>query len=118
MFGSGQRRSSTSDPEHWLSSSPETGRPESRSKQARKRLWIETTLLSLTERAREVLNCMEAKGKHGEHGVHADHSLRITGGTLVENRIIIIKSGVSPMWTISCKVVSAHIHHYKGAGIK
>lgn len=118
MFGSGQRRSSTSDPEHWLSSSPETGRPESRSKHARKRLWIETTLLSLTEPAREVLNCMEAKGKHGEHGVHADHSLRITESTLIENSIIIIKSEVSPTWTISRKVVTAHKHRYKGSGTK
>lgn len=117
MFGSGQRRSSTSDPEHWLSFCPETGRPESRSKQARKRLWIETTLLPLTEPAREVLNCMEAKGKHGEHGVHADHSLRITGSTLIMNSII-IKSGVSPMWITSRKVVTAHKHHYEGAGIK
>lgn len=116
MFGSGQRRSSTSDPEHWLSSSPETGRPESRSKHARKRLWIETTLLSLTEPAREVLNCMKAKGKHGEHGVHADHSLRITESTLIENSIIIIK--VSPTWTISRKVVTAHKHRYKGSGTK
>lgn len=82
MFRSGQIRSSTSGPEHWFSSSPETGRPESKSKQARKRLWIETTLLSLTKPAMEVLKCRETKGKHGEQGVHADHSLRITGSKL------------------------------------
>lgn len=117
MFGSGQRRSSTSDPKHWLSSSPETGRPESRYKQARKRLWSDTTLLSLTEPPREVLNCMEAKDKHGEHDVHADHSLRITGSTLIENRII-FKSEVFRIQKISRKVVTAHKHQDEGAGIK
>lgn len=78
MFGSGQKRWSTSGPEHRLSSSPETGRPESRSKQARKRLWIETTLLPLTAPVREVLDCREAQGRQGEHGVQADQALRTT----------------------------------------
>lgn len=79
MLASGQSLSSTSGPGHWLSSSSlETGWPESRSKQARKRLWIETILLPLTTPAWEVLFCREAESRQGEHCVHSDHSLRIT----------------------------------------
>lgn len=79
ILASGQSLSSTSVPGHWLCSSPpETGRPESRSKQARKRLWIETILLPFTSPSREVSGCREAKGKQREHAVHSDHSLRMT----------------------------------------
>lgn len=79
MLESGQDLSSTNGPGHWLSSSSlETGRPESRSKQARKRLWIETMLLPVITPACEVLCCREAEGTQGEHGVHSDHSLRMT----------------------------------------
>lgn len=75
MLESGQSLSSTSGLRHWLSSSLEIGRPESRSKQARKRLWIETILLPLISPPWEVLCC---RGTHGEQGVHSDHSLRMT----------------------------------------
>lgn len=80
MLASGQSLSSTSGPRHWLSSSSslETGWPDSRSKQALKRLWIETILLPPTTPAWEALCCREADGKQGEHGVHSDHSLRMT----------------------------------------
>lgn len=119
MFGSGQRRSSTSDPEHWLSFSPGTGRPESRSRQARKRLWSETTLLSLTKPAREVLNCTEANGKHGEHVVHADHSLRITGNTwfekifslLFENMVVASSLTFSLSYLHTLSYHTAEFHH-------
>lgn len=66
MLASGHGLSSTSSPGHWLSSSLETGRPESRSKQARKRLWIDTIC--------ELLCC----STQGEHRVQPDHSLRTT----------------------------------------
>lgn len=79
MLASGQSLSSISGPGHWLSSSSlETGKPESRSRQARKRLWIEIILLPLITPAWEVLCCREEEGTQGEHGVHADHSLRMT----------------------------------------
>lgn len=78
MLASGQNFSSTSGPGHWLSSCPETGRPESRSKQARKRLWTETILVPLIIPAWEVLCCREEEGTQGEHDVHSDHSLRMT----------------------------------------
>lgn len=78
-LASGQSLSSTSGPGHWLSSSSlETGRPESRSKQARKRLWIETILLPPITPAWESLCCREEEGTQGEQGVHSDHSLRMT----------------------------------------
>lgn len=78
MSATGQSLSSTSGPGHWLSSSPETARPESRSKQARKRFWIETILMPLINSAWEGLCCREEEGTHGEQKVHSDHSLRMT----------------------------------------
>lgn len=72
MLISGQTLSSTSGPGHWLSSSLKTGRPESRSKQARKRFWTETIFVPLTTPS--VRSCSE--GLQGEQGVHSDHSLR------------------------------------------
>lgn len=78
MFTSGQSRSSTSSPEHWLSSSLGTGRPESRSRQARKRFWMETTAAPPTSPSAKVLSWSEEDDMHGEQRVHSDHSLRIT----------------------------------------
>lgn len=76
---SGQGRSSASGPGHWLcSSSLGTGRPESRSKQARKRLWTESILMPPGVPAWEGLWWGEAEGAQGEQGVHSDHSLRRT----------------------------------------
>lgn len=76
LLASGHSLSSTSGPEQWLSSFPETGWPESRSKHARKRLWIETSLLPPTAPASEF--CGDAESRQGEHCVHSDHSLRTT----------------------------------------
>lgn len=78
MLASGQSLSSVSGPEHWSFSSSETGRPESRSKQARKRLWIESISLPCFTTAWGVLRCSEEDGTHREHGVQSDHSLRMT----------------------------------------
>lgn len=87
MSASGQSLSSTSGPGHWLSSSPETGRPESRSKQARKRFWIETILVPPMTSAWEVLCCREEEGTQGEQEVHSDHSLRMTKWSKQRSRI-------------------------------
>lgn len=79
MFASGQSLCSISGPGHWLFSSLETGRPESKSKQARKRLCIETILFPVMTSAREGKRlCKEGDGTQGEQEVHSDHSLRIT----------------------------------------
>lgn len=87
MLASGQSLSSTSGPGHRLSSSPETGRPESRSKQARKRLWIETSLVPKITPAWGVLCCREEEGTQGEQGVHSDHSLRMTERSKGRSRV-------------------------------
>lgn len=83
---SGQSLSSTSGPVHWPCSSPSaSGRPESRSKQARKRLWTESNLMPPWFPA-----WREVESVQGEQGVHSDHSLRRTkekraGGEALEN---------------------------------
>lgn len=77
MLASGHSLSSTSSPGHWISSSLVTGRPESRSKQAWKRFWIETNCEPLTA-ADKVLLCREDGRTQGEQGVQPDHSLRTT----------------------------------------
>lgn len=73
-LASGHSLSSTSGPGQRPSSSPETGRPESRSKHARKRLWIETGFLPPPTSE----SCGDAESRQGEHCVHSDHSLRTT----------------------------------------
>lgn len=79
MLTSGHSLSSASGPGHWFSSSLGTGRPESRSKQARNRLWIDTMLVLLLMAAdSEELCSREEDGTQGEQGVHCDHSLRMT----------------------------------------
>lgn len=76
---SGQSLSSTRGPGHWLSSSSlETGTPEYKSKQARKRRWVESIWLALMTPAVEWLSCREEDGTQGEQGVHSDHSLSMT----------------------------------------
>lgn len=56
MLSSGHSLSSTCGCGHWFfSCSPGTGKPESKSKQARKRLWTETIWLPLTAPSRRVL---------------------------------------------------------------
>lgn len=82
MLASGQSLSSSSGSGHWLSSSSsptcETGKPESRSKQALKRLWIDTICVTLMSPACNVLGCSEEEGRQGEQGVQFDHSLATT----------------------------------------
>ena len=77
VLPSGQSLSSTTGSGHWLSSSVVIERPESRSKQARKRLWIETIVVLLMTSSSEKLSCTEEKGMQEEQGVHSDHSLRM-----------------------------------------
>ncbi len=68
MLDCRQIRSSSSSSSH-SSSLPLTGRPESTSRQARKRRWSDTRPEAFPP---------EDAGIHGEQEVHSDHSLTIT----------------------------------------
>lgn len=87
MFWSGQSLSSTSSPEHWLSSSLGTGKPESRSRQARKRFWMETMVAPPTTPPTKALSWSEDDNMQGEQRVHSDHSLRITAGRKENDKV-------------------------------